>query len=532
MLYIKYKDSNYISNIQKNNFLFYLKYDMIVTWRCSMRRKISIFLILNLLFSQNLKADDVNVLDPQNVNKLEKNIKIESNNSDLSKIDTLKSTKQDNTENLNKLEKDKNQDNSNKKENNKLNLSNVNALNFIKKKKILIPTLGLATVTALAFGAKLYFKPSGGGGGNPGGGPGNPGSPGGSPGNPGSPGGSPGNPGDNPQDLDKNKLENLIPGVTDFLKDDSSIRSYINDILPSVTEILKNQNAVADLVPAPGKKVMIIGDIHGDEKTLKWVIKNSYEHLKDGGSVVFLGDLVDHRFRGPDKSIHAILWALNLVKLFPNQVIVLHGNHEDIKGGFCGSIESYQNKNDVNDKLNNCISALPMACEIKSNGRKFFCSHGYIPLLDDYTNFKNKVKKRNLCDSSTWNSDGSIEYGLMWNDPIGPTNRASGVTEDSDTNQSCGSKYIKEEISKKFFKETGYKAIFRGHDPQEQDIDIKIGDNHIITIHALSWFVDRSSYKVGENSPRNARFGLISENYIETKYPLEDEKGPDLTIEI
>ena len=490
-----------------------------------MKRKLSVFLALGLLFSSNLSANESKILN----------------------VDKPKSNKEKNIENK------------------KIN----NTSDFLSKHKGKILLSGL-TFGSVFLARKMYKcltespddekedpnkdKPNGGtpnggtpnggnpnggipNGGNPNGGIPNGGTPNGDMPNGGTPnggtpnGGNPngGTPDVTPQDINKIKLENLIPGVTDFLKDDNSINSYINSVLPEVTKILQKQNAVADLNVAPGGKVMVIGDVHGDEKTLIWVIKNSYEFLKkdENNKIVFLGDLVDQRFRGPDKSIHAILWALNLIKLFQDQVIVLHGNHEDIKGGDLGSINKYQN-----DNLNNCISSLPMACEIQSNGRKFFCSHGYIPALNNYAGFKTQVQKRNLRGVAI--VDTSIEYGLMWNDPLGPSNINKGKKHGDTANQLCGSKYVGEEYSKKFFDATGYTAIFRGHDPAEEDIDIIVGEKyHVFTIHSLSWFISTiGNCEVEQGSQRNARIAIISDNKVEINYFLEDEKAENLTIEI
>ena len=69
------------------------------------------------------------------------------------------------------------------------------------------------------------------------------------------------------------------------------------------------------------KKVVFVGDTHGDLEASQKVIK---DYLKPENKIVFLGDYVD---RGP-KSKENLDFLLKTKEKYPNQVYLLQGNHE------------------------------------------------------------------------------------------------------------------------------------------------------------------------------------------------------------
>ena len=69
------------------------------------------------------------------------------------------------------------------------------------------------------------------------------------------------------------------------------------------------------------KKVIFVGDTHGDLEASQKVIKN---YLKEGNIIVFLGDYVD---RG-QKSKENLDFLLEVKAKKPNQIYLLQGNHE------------------------------------------------------------------------------------------------------------------------------------------------------------------------------------------------------------
>ncbi len=90
-----------------------------------------------------------------------------------------------------------------------------------------------------------------------------------------------------------------------------------------------NQTIVKHLIKLePFGEALIIGDLHGDLESLLIILQKSeivkkMEKNKDS-SLIFLGDYGD---RG-EKSIETYYLILKLKLAFPNQVILLRGNHE------------------------------------------------------------------------------------------------------------------------------------------------------------------------------------------------------------
>jgi len=79
---------------------------------------------------------------------------------------------------------------------------------------------------------------------------------------------------------------------------------------------------------APSGEATIIGDLHGDLKSLAFILKDSgfLEKIRKGENVhlIFLGDYGD---RGP-ASPEVYYIAVRLKKRFPEKVILMRGNHE------------------------------------------------------------------------------------------------------------------------------------------------------------------------------------------------------------
>ena len=177
--------------------------------------------------------------------------------------------------------------------------------------------------------------------------------------------------------------------VTNFLKNNNSMELYIKNELPKVTKILKQQNALTTLNAK--SDVMIIGDVHGTTEVIEYLIPETCEFLQKNkkNSIVILGDFIDkHDNKNQDDSLKSALWFFNLVKLFPDRVRILRGNHESMKYGLSRSLEKYWCKN-----LEDCMNELPIACTIFHNNKKYFAVHGGI---DSRLEISQDLKTSNL----------------------------------------------------------------------------------------------------------------------------------------
>lgn len=339
-------------------------------------------------------------------------------------------------------------------------------------------------------------------------------------------------------------FELLVPGVTDFLKNEEStdflkneesMKLYIKNELPKVTKILKKQNALATL-DAKGD-VMIIGDVHGTTEVIKYLIPETYNFLNSNknNSVVILGDYIDtHGKPERDDSLAAALWFFNLIKLFPDRVRVLRGNHESARYGFYGSLKKYWC-----DNLENCMQELPIALTIFHNNKKYFAAHGCIdPKLEIKNNGKDSnLKKIPLISKYFFDGRGgigeklnakekaekaavkSIEFNLMWSrirahEKINKTNILALLFGVDDSQK------LPPSSVRKFLDKFGYSAFIKGHDGDMQPV-LDLGNKqYVITVHSITL--------VPGDENLHARVAYITNDGLKIKYFLDNNR----TIEV
>lgn len=128
------------------------------------------------------------------------------------------------------------------------------------------------------------------------------------------------------------------------------------------------------------KKVIFVGDTHGDLEASQKVIK---DYLKGGNKIVFLGDYVD---RGPF-SKENLDFLLKVKKENPERVYLLQGNHEGHRVLKCFPAEFWEglDKKDY-EKYGSIVEKFPLAVIFG----KIVALHGTLP---DIKNLKeiNKI---------------------------------------------------------------------------------------------------------------------------------------------
>jgi len=166
------------------------------------------------------------------------------------------------------------------------------------------------------------------------------------------------------------------------------------------------------------KRVIVIGDIHGDLETeLRILDRVSIDELRRGDThIVFLGDYVD---RGPSQ-VEVIASVLRLKLEFPDSVTVLRGNHEatpDLRVAphdFPDElIRRYglRRGNELNLEFEKLFYLLPLTALLE---RKVLLLHGGLPTttydrattLQEYLGGLGPMDKR------------IIRAEILWNDPI------------------------------------------------------------------------------------------------------------------
>ena len=126
------------------------------------------------------------------------------------------------------------------------------------------------------------------------------------------------------------------------------------------------------------KKVIFVGDTHGDLEASQKVIK---DYLKPKNKIVFLGDYVD---RGPF-SKENLDFLLKIKKENPEQIFLLQGNHEGYKFFKFSPAEFWESLNSKDfQKYSQIVEKFPLAVVVKD----IIALHGVLPDLKNLEDFE------------------------------------------------------------------------------------------------------------------------------------------------
>jgi len=126
------------------------------------------------------------------------------------------------------------------------------------------------------------------------------------------------------------------------------------------------------------KKVIFVGDTHGDLEASQKVIK---DYLKPKNKIVFLGDYVD---RGPF-SKENLDFLLKIKKENPEQIFLLQGNHEGYKFFKFSPAEFWESLNSEDfQKYSQIVEKFPLAVVVKD----IIALHGVLPDLKNLEDFE------------------------------------------------------------------------------------------------------------------------------------------------
>lgn len=175
------------------------------------------------------------------------------------------------------------------------------------------------------------------------------------------------------------------------------------------------------------------------------------------GKYLFMGDYVDRGYF----SIECYLYLLALKLNYPDQILLLRGNHEcrHLTKHFTFKLEcTYKYSEDIYETCMSSFDALPL-CAVIHN--QFFCVHGGLsPQLrlptdaNTVNRFQEPPKSGLMCD-------------LLWTDP---TEDFGTETHDDDyahnSARGCSYRYSYRAVCK-FLAKNGLLAVIRGHEAQD-----------------------------------------------------------------
>jgi len=223
-----------------------------------------------------------------------------------------------------------------------------------------------------------------------------------------------------------------------------SIRSFYRE---NMRILIDEFSSYEPLIHVEGKRVVILGDIHGDLTTLGRVMEN---YPPDKWIYVTLGDYVD---RGEDQLETLTLILMNKLK---HGSIVLRGNHEspltNFEYGFY--MELLKKLGDEGERLYDDLvelfSHMPLAAVLND---KYFLVHGGLPIRDLSLEELLKLPKPDV------NPDNEVSFQLLWNDP----------TEDEEeyapnTARGFGIYYFGKGITRRFLERNDLSMVIRGHE--------------------------------------------------------------------
>lgn len=223
----------------------------------------------------------------------------------------------------------------------------------------------------------------------------------------------------------------------------------------------------------PVGEALVIGDLHGDLKSLNTILQESAFIKKmqktKKATLIFLGDYGD---RGPNSpEVYFVVLSLKLT--FPQQVILLRGNHEFPKGLMVSPHDlPLQFKDRFSDDSNKAYLKTKSLFDYLYNAvyvsERYLMVHGGISpeinSLDDIA----KASQRHPKEPTLQN--------LLWSDP-------DDTIDDTAPSPRCAGLHFGKKVAETVLKKLNAKILIRGHEPCE---GFKINhDGKVLTLFSM-----------------------------------------------
>jgi diadenosine tetraphosphatase ApaH/serine/threonine PP2A family protein phosphatase len=244
-------------------------------------------------------------------------------------------------------------------------------------------------------------------------------------------------------------------------------------------------------------KFFIAGDTHGSFKDTVRMIKFFTKWIEQGKKedfevrIVFIGDFVD---RHP-LDIHNLLFILTFNLKYPDNVLLLRGNHEEVtinaNYGFGNNVMKHFNKI-LYANFNNIFMDLPLICIFHCNEGNVMCLHGGIPIIVNPDTNAYEVPVLNTVaykNRQIFIDDmDSITQQLLWNDPI-ITDQIENIPPFLQNRRGLG--YIfGQEVFDQFCRINDVTLVFRGHQVFPEGMR-KFFNGRFITVFSASDYANK-----------------------------------------
>jgi len=252
----------------------------------------------------------------------------------------------------------------------------------------------------------------------------------------------------------------LIPfGLQDNLYDPPFMVDQFNELTDLVVEKLEKIPNLARLGDR-FKDTLIIGDTHGFIDSMRRIIRPFLEEKVD--SLIFLGDYVD---RGESGFVNFAL-VLALKCAWPDNVIILRGNHEDIAMNQSYGLQqellsyyNYEKYKQIAESIDIIYNYLSLAAITPQRSIAF---HGGIPQemerIDDLEIIpKPHGKIAAISDETERKKAYNYFEQLRWNDP-----RENQEEEFAESFR--GFYFFNKQVVERFLEKSGAKRIIRSHE--------------------------------------------------------------------
>ena len=244
-------------------------------------------------------------------------------------------------------------------------------------------------------------------------------------------------------------VKDILDGKKDITAED------VKQLVGMICDLYDSQPNVVEI---PGRRVIFVGDLHGDLDCALAV--RDYFLKSKGYSMVFLGDFGD---RGPAQ-VETFNLVMALALQFPSRVVMLRGNHESeevaTRYGFYMDI-SRKYSHSMFEQYLKVFAVLPLA-GLSGNG--VFCCHGGVP------ENVNSLSQILAIDRRFPNFPDDVAYQMVWNDP---------KDCDFDFRPSCRGKRIKyfgQIAFDRFAADLGIELMLRGHEVFEEGFKSFFGE--------------------------------------------------------